>query len=565
MSARKKAALTYSILTISLLPAYKLLASSLPSTSSLEKNTIAKQLGWVEDPLSTCGGYYLNEDLVGPAPGTNPKLVGITSHSGLLSQRTTSILEGSVTVTRSGQQLTANKAYLYRDPTGKLSAIDMIGDVSLRESNSLIVGKKGRYNFDTETKALIDILYRTGVNKGSKNDTKKKTADDEKDNKSTGLTAWGRAYEFSQTDPKIYELSRASYSTCPPINPTWRVKASHIVLDKNTGRGYATNARILVKNIPVFYLPYINFSIDKQRKTGFLWPTIGSSNQWGPYMVAPFYWNMAPNYDMTITPGLLTKRGVQLSDHFRYLTPTSEGNIKLAVLPNDKAFHDFQVSASENELYTHPTDTATQTASVTEAELNRLLSASDTRTGFLWRDDSRFNEHWSSHVDYNYASDDYYLRNFGRTLNEISANQLLQEGDVYYKGQNWNFTGRLQAYQTLHPINESPVLNQYRRFPQLILNGDYPDQAYGLEYFINNEVTHFDIRNTPGTMANLPIGNRLHTQPGISLPLYWSSFYVNPRAQLALTNYDLYKTTDTNTPNSKIALYPFWISPLAFH
>ena len=76
----------------------------------------------------------------------------------------------------------------------------------------------------------------------------------------------------------------------------------------------------------------------------------------------------------------------------------------------------------------------------------------------------------------------------------------------------------------MHPIDDPLLQNQYRRFPQLILNGDYPDQAFGLEYFINNELTHFDIRNTPGTVANLPIGNRINTQPGISLPLTWSLF-----------------------------------------
>ncbi|MBX3708168.1 MAG: LPS-assembly protein LptD [Gammaproteobacteria bacterium] len=560
MSVRKKSTLIITILAIYLIfiPFIALSATektAVPST--LASETIAKQLGWVDNPASDCGGYYLEQPFVYSTEAEKDNAVTVTSGGGLLSQRTTSLLEDKVTITRQGQQMTANKAYLYRDPTtGKLSTIDMIGNVRLREPNSLIIGKKGRYRFETKSKSLIDILYRTSIHTNKIIAPHLSPKDIQNERKVTGLTAWGGAYEFSQTHPKIYELSRASYSTCSPVNPTWQVKASHIVLNKNTGRGYATHARVLVKNIPVLYIPYINFSIDKQRKTGFLWPTLGGSNKWGPYVLAPFYWNLAPNYDMILTPGILTKRGVQLSDNFRYLTSTSEGNINFSILPSDKAFHDFQSSAKHNPQYTNPVDTPTQTASVTQAELNRLLHASDTRKGLLWRNDSRFNEHWSSHIDYNYASDDYYLRDFGRSLNEISANQLLQEGDLYYKGQNWNFTGRIQAYQTLHPINESPVLNQYRRFPQLILNGDYPDQPYGLEYFINNEITHFDILNTPGSPANLPIGNRLHTQPGISLPLYWSSFYINPRLQLALTDYNLHQTADTGTPISKHRALP---------
>lgn len=556
MSA-KKTTLHYLII-LCFLPLAASSAVSVPASNhTLAQETLAKQLGWVSSTENNCGGYYLEQPFIYPV-NENEDLVAVTSQSGLLSQRATSVLEGKVTVNRSGQQMTANKAFLYRDPaTGKLTAVDMIGNVNLREPNTLIVAKRGRYNFETKTKSLIDILYRTALNTG-KETANKGPEENEQERQVPGLSAWGKAYEFSQTESRIYELENASFTTCPPVDPAWRVKASHIVLNKNTGRGYATNARILVKDVPVFYFPYINFSIDKQRKTGFLWPTVGGSGKWGPYFLAPFYWNMAPNYDMTITPGLLTKRGVQVTDNFRYLTHTSEGRINLGILPADKAFTDFQHAASQNPAYTNPVDTADQPASVTTAELTRLLNSSSTRKGLFWRDDSHYNDHWSSHVDFNYAGDDYYLRDFGSNLNEITQNQLLQEGDVFYKSQNWNFTGRVQAYQTLHPINESPVENQYRRFPQLILNGDYPDQPGGFEYFINTDITHFDIRNTPGTDANLPIGNRLHAQPGVSLPLYWPSFYVNPRLQLALTNYNLYQTAQTGAPTSKNRSVPIF-------
>lgn len=513
---------------------------------------IARQLGWVQSPSNFCGGYYLSEPLIFPLGNKEDDTVSITSNCGLLSQKSTSTLEGGVTVTRGAQQLTANKAYLYRDPaTGKLYYIDMIGNVNLRENSSLVVARNGRYYFDNKAKSLFDIVYRTPID-GSKIAKQKSIGT------VTELIANGRAKEFSQKKPLVYDLTQASYSTCPPLNPAWRVKASHIVLDKNSGRGYATHARIEVKDIPVFYFPYINFPIDKTRKTGFLWPLMGSSNKWGPYLQTPYYWNMAPNYDMTITPGILSKRGFLLTDNFRYLSPTSEGNLYFGLLPNDQAFREWQQSASINPLFTNPVQFPTpgQTASVTQAEFNRLLDSSTTRRSFVWRDNSRYNEHWSSHVDFNYAGDDYYLQDFGRTLNEITANQLLQEGDLYYNSQNWNFTGRVQTYQTLHPLKEAPVLNQYRRFPQLILNGDYPDQKFGLEYFVNSEVTHFSILNTPGSEVTMPIGNRLHLQPGISLPIYQPSFFINPRIQLAMTDYNLYQTSDTNTPGNKKRTLP---------
>lgn len=549
MSARKKNNhRTWMVIGTCLFPLIATSASGSnpsPQAHSLARDSIARQLGWVESSDFACGGYYLEQPLIYPAEADrNSPVEIITTSQGLLSFRSTSTLEGGVTISRFGQQLTANKAYLYRNPaTGKLTAVDMIGNVHLRDANTLVIGKKGRYSFETKTKSLIDILYRTTVNTEQHEPPEVSAQEMTHERIITTPTAWGQAYEFSQTQPRIYELSQTTYTTCPPVSPAWQVKASHIVLNKNTGRGYATHVRLLVKSVPVLYMPYLNFSIDKQRKTGFLWPIYGGGNQTGPSIYAPFYWNMAPNYDMTITPGILTKRGFMLSDNFRYLTETSNGNVYASVLPGDSAFADYK--RTKQDEFSNSSDP------VVQAELRRLEEASTTRKAFYWREDSRFTPNWSSHVDFNYAGDDYYLRNFGSNLNEITANQLLQEGSVSYQGQNWNFIGRLQTYQTLHPIDESPVQNQYRRFPQLILNGDYPDQPLGLEYFINNEVTHFDIRNTPGSEVNLPVGNRFHIQPGISLPIYTPYYYFNPRLQFAMTAYSLTQTTDTGAPGTK--------------
>lgn len=514
--------------------------------------TLASQLGWKEDDQLKCGGYYLEPSFAYPVNNTKKSTIAITGNQGLFSQRGTSTLEGEVSITRYGQQLTAKKAYLYRDPaTGKLSSVEVLGDVHLREPNTLVVAKKGKYAFESGAKTLYDIIYRTSLLNGREILGPRISSEAMQTNRMiTSLTAWGSADEFYQGEPQQYEFTNASFSTCPPISPAWRVKAGHIVLDKMSGRGYATNARVLIKGVPVFYAPYINFPLDNRRKSGFLWPTFGSTSSFGPYVLLPFYWNLAPNYDSTFTLGMLTKRGLQVSDNFRYLTPTSSGSINVSVLPGDSLFADQQTAYKEQF--------GSNTNSTIQAELNRLLNASTTRKGLYWRDTSRFNEHWSTHVDFNYAGDDYYLQDFGNNLSDRTQNQLLQEGVISYKGENWNFNGRLQAYQTLHPIMENGqvVQNQYRRFPQLILNGDYPDQPLGLEYFINNEATHFDIRNTPGTAANQPIGNRLHTQPGISLPLVWPYFYINPRVQAALTHYDLYQTAATSTPNIKRRAIP---------
>lgn len=506
--------------------------------------SIAKTLGWVPNNENECGGYYLEAPFVYPAFVEKDNLVEIIGRKGIASLKGTSTLDDAI-IYRADQQITADKAYVYRDDRShKLKEIKLVGNVHLREPNTLIVGDEGWYWLANRRKLFTHIRYRTALS-GKQIAGPKQVSPQarRKERKITLLTAWGTATQFTQDKPLTYQFQNASFTTCPPIHPAWRIKAKHIVLDKNNGRGYATHARLLVNNVPVLYTPYINFPIDRKRKSGFLWPTLGlSSAKWGQYLLLPYYWNMAPNYDMTITPGLLSKRGLQISDYFRYLSTTSRGFLHLSIDPYDPAFKTYQNEMTEKyQNNSNP---------VYQSELNRLLTASTARKGFWWRDDSRFNDHWSSHIDFNYASDDYYLRDFGNSLNEITQDQLLQQAEIYYKGENWNFIGRLHGYQTLHPIEEAFVANQYRRLPQLILDGDYTDLPLGLEFFINNEITHFDILKDPGFTVSKRTGNRLHAQPGVSLPFYTPYFYINPRFQLALSKYNLYQPTNSHLPTN---------------
>lgn len=547
MSAKKilKSSLTSGVIFFSLLTlsaATPLNKSDKPLACSWAAETVAQALGWVESNENNCGGYYLEPPFISPQTDEHKRMVTITSNHGLVSQHGTSFLEQEVTINRFQQQITANKAFVYRDTNGKLSSVDLIGDVHLREPNTLVIAKKGRYQFASGSKSLMNIIYRTGLLAGQHTILGPRVPVDltRKERKVTNLTAWGQAHEFAQNEPRVYELYGATYTTCPPINPAWYLQGSHIVLNKNTGKGYATHARLYIKDIPVVYIPYLNFSIDNQRKTGFLKPTIGTRNKWGPYSLFPFYLNLAPNYDMTITPGILTKRGLFITDNFRYLSPIGNGNLNFSFLPEDREFAKFkkqQVRENKNS-----------TNAITQAELRRLLDSTDTRKAFYWRDNTQYNDHWSSTVDINYAGDDYYLNNFGNNLNEVSKNQLLQEADLYYKGEYWDFTGRLQAYQTLHPVDQPNVDNQYRRFPQFILNGDYPDQPFGFEYFLYSEASNFTFLKTPGSNLELPIGQRMHIQPGISWPVFRPNFFFTPRAQFALTQYHLRQNQATATP-----------------
>lgn len=507
------------------------------NTHNLTETAIAKDLGWIPSNENRCGGYYLEQPFTFSKELANTDRVEVTADQMLFAQHGTSVGQGKVTITRFGQQIIANKAYLYRDPaTGKLSTIDLVDDVTLRQPDSLVIARTGRFDLKTKGETLHDILYRTTIYSDPKLQKQPVYTHEELQTarKLTHLTAWGQAGEFEQTDTQIYEFQQASYSTCPPLSTSWRVKADKIELNKNTGRGVARHARIYVKGIPIFYTPYINFPIDARRQTGFLTPTLGTSSKTGAYLRTPFYWNTAPNYDSTITPAFLSKRGIQISELFRYLTPTSSGNVYVSVLPNDKEFADLQESYQAQ--YQSSSDPFIQ------AELRRLQNDSDTRKSLYWLNNTRFNEHWTANVDYSYVSDDYYLTDLTNNFNTVTANQLLQEGQIAYQGQYWKTLARMQNYQTLHPVDQNVVQNQYSRFPDIVIEGDYPG-THNLDYFILNDVTHFNITNTPGSFIIAPTGNRLHIQPGVSWSFNRPYFYFTPRLQFAATQYELSNVT----------------------
>lgn len=517
----------------------------MPLQTAIAQDKQADQiLGWVDKPNAFCGGYYHEPFATAlPPSDQHDNAIHITGDDTLFSQRDTTILKGHVSFRRYDETIRADKATLSREQEAShaFRQIELTNNIDIQQPNTIVKANRGTYDFKTKVKFFYDVAYRL-LMLGHRPVGKQSvvTSSTEVNKPGEPLTAWGTANQIKQVDIGAIDLTEASYSTCPPIHPLWLMKARDITLDRESGRGSATHVTLRVKEVPIFYLPYINFPIDARRKTGLLWPSFGTQNG-APYVSAPFYWNIAPNYDMLLTPTLFSNRGIMLADTARYLHSNGHGDLNLSILPDDRYFDTFKT----DNMTPNPADT-----SAIQASKTRLANSSTTRYAFVWHDDMRYNDHWSSHVNISQTSDDYFLRDFGNTLQDVSLNQLLQEAEMAYQSQHWRFLGRLQAYQTLHPFNEAVTLNQYRRFPQLTLSGQYPEQQYGLEYFMGSELTNFDIRKTPGADIGLPIGQRGHVQPGVSLPLTGSFGFITPRLQLALSQYNLHQTSDTATPNT---------------
>lgn len=491
---------------------------------------LIKRLGWVtvDDPNNVCGGYYVEPKLSAfgqPTETMQQSQTSITYHEATFSQTEPSIFSGNVVVIQSGRRLVSDKAIVYRDPnTGKLIAIDLRGNIQIFEPGRMIAGEAAHLSFDQKSGYINNVTYRILLAKDDQIAADEQSLNEDTE-RLTSTTGWGQATHAIQSAPGEYEFRNATYTTCPPTENQWRVEARNIKIDRAKERGVARDVKLTVGGMPVFYTPYLSFPTSKKRKTGFLFPSSGSSTNGGFEFSLPFYWNMAPNYDMTITPRYYSRRGVLFDDLFRYLTPDSVGQFRLDFLPNDHHFKKFKSTAEKS----YPN----------EFGLPALLHASNKRGLFSWQNTTQFDPHWASLIDYTSVSDDYFFQDFGGIPALFGTNQVERQANVTYTGENWNFIGMLQGYHTLHPVNRQPINNLYSRVPEFDLNADYPDAFDGFDFITQNQAVYFNRSIGPGEIFTPLRGSRFNTTPGISYPIYHSSGFFIPNIMLNATQYAL--------------------------
>lgn len=430
-----------------------------------------------QDGLSCHFGY---EDQFLPFTAADPEQseIDVKADDVQLLQNGTSVFSGDVDVTRAGQQLSSQRA-TYNRNTGDVTAS---GDVRLRDSETIIDAERAEWSLSDDKGMMLDAEYRVRQ-----------------------MHARGEASHVLRRGKTNTDMKNATYTTCPEGDNAWKLKANTVHLDHEKAVGEAKHVVLHMRGVPVFYTPYINFPLNDERKSGFLVPSIGSSDETGFDLSTPYYWNIAPNLDATITPRYMADRGLMLNGQFRYLFESGEGEVEASFLGSD------DLEKDGDEINPH---------------------FQEDRELFSWQHLSRFDNRWRARVDYNYVSDKNYFEDFGSSLNLSSRTHLNRLVETGYIGNNWDFTARLQGYQTLADVAEP-----YKRLPQLLLRGFLPDQALGLTYELDAEYVEFDHEDRVE-------GQRIDFEPAISLPMGTSAFYATPRVALNHTRYNL--TNDTN-------------------
>ncbi|MBA4381465.1 MAG: LPS-assembly protein LptD [Sideroxydans sp.] len=291
---------------------------------------------------------------------------------------------------------------------------------------------------------------------------------------------------------KEYELEGATYTTCPIDNDDWLLKMSRLDIDRTSQIGTAYNARVLFMGLPILYTPWMNFPLSDKRRSGLLGPTFGSTTTGGREVTIPLYLNVADNFDATLSPRYMNKRGTQLNNEFRYLQPNAVGEVHADVLQSDK------------------------------------ISQAD-RTRFSLKHAQQLGGGFSGYLNLNRVSDNNYYRDLADNLNATSQTNLLQEGVLNYSGGWWSAVARVQHYQTLQdPL--APVAQPYWRQPQIGVNANRT--AFGSNVSVTGE--YVDFRHPDLN------GQRMMIYPSISYPLLNApGYFLTPKIGVHSTRYIL--------------------------
>lgn len=491
---------------------------------------IANILGWIptEEICLFCHGYFKEPLIVNrflqSASVKKKHTIITTKNSSTVKTKRASFLKKDLVVTRLSHVVNANKAYVYWDKkTDQIKKIVLVGRVHLHESGKLIVADRGKLTRYPKTAIFKNVAYLVYNNK-------------------SGIpqfhypfNAWGTAQYATRDISQVITLRNATYSTCDPTNPTWWLSAKTLVLNKQEHRGEAYNTLLWFYDFPVFYFPYYNFPTDNYRKTGFLTPRIGLNDSSNGFFSFPFYWNMAPNYDLTLIPEFMIKRGFNINALFRFLSVRSSDDMYLSYLPNDTVFQQFRketLSKFSNPVYNNN--------SLYTPYLNQLQNMKNQRGFFSINEHTIFNSRWSLNVMLNYVTDPYLFQDLDGQMHADSlSNQLLNQVDFQYSGLHWKFNGMLQAYQTLHLISQifEPTFDQYARLPDFNVDGYYPDIALHMDFNLNAEAINFSYQSdfAPGKL----IGQRFHIRSGLSFPFYFASGYLIPQIWADTTTYNI--------------------------
>ena len=391
------------------------------------------------------------------------------------------VFTGSVDIMQGNSRLQADEVQLHqKEAPGQpepVRTVDALGNVHYDDNQVILKGPKGWANLNTKDTNVWEGDYQM-----------------------VGRQGRGKADLMKQRGENRYTiLDNGSFTSCLPGSDTWSVVGSEIIHDREEQVAEIWNARFKVGPVPIFYSPYLQLPVGDKRRSGFLIPNAKytTTNYFEFYL--PYYWNIAPNMDATITPHYMHRRGnIMWENEFRYLSQAGAGLMELDYLPSDKVYED-----------EHPNDDSSR------------------RWLFYWNHSGVMDQVWRFNVDYTKVSDPSYFNDFDNKYGSSTDGYATQKFSVGYAVQNFNATVSTKQFQVFSEQNTS----SYSAEPQLDVNY-YQNDVGPFDTRIYGQTVHF-----VNTRDDMPEATRVHLEPTINLPLSnnWGS--INTEAKLLATHY----------------------------
>ena len=470
---------------------------------------------------SLCLGWYQEPDRPGLSDNRDPNTLPLSAEAdrAIYQKNGESLFSGEV-VLRQGNRQLQTQALQFSKAQDKAT---ISSPFKLREPGILIAGEQGEYFVKDGAATASNAVYLMH------------------DRPMRGV-----AKELARSSDGAIDLFNATYTSCPHNANFWSIKGTSFHLDPVKGYGSADGATLRILDVPIFYAPRFYFPIDDKRHSGFLYPTVSHDSDNGLNISQPYYINLAPNYDMTLTPRVMTNRGLLLENEFRYMTKHQTGELGAAFLGNDG-------KRDENRNYKE----------------NRWL--------INWRHNHQVTDYFNYSINYADASDKDYLDDFGTELNVGSQSPLWQQLQMQLHNRTdvanhqWQLNARFQQAKSMLIDADDP----YQREPQFTLNGEWKlgggftwnyfadynyfnrneDWQYKRKYWVDQANDVEDSIFGPGSASSISnaIGERFWAQTGLKYRLSNDWSFIEPSISYRYLNYHLDRLGDPYVDNAMAA------------
>jgi LPS-assembly protein len=379
------------------------------------------------------------------------------------------LLEENVEITRGPTVLNADKASydIVEDQ------IEASGDIRMRRGGDRFTGTEAKVKIDTGQGYVLCPTYQLELN-----------------------NAQGQAERIDFISRDEATVIQGTYSTCEGPDPDWYLRASKLDIDQGNEKGTAYGSVVYFKDVPILGMPVISFPLTDARKSGFLPPTLGTSSRSGFEVTVPYYFNIAPQRDLTIYPRIISKRGMQLGLQGRYLGETYTGETRVEGMPDDRLFGRQRYAGSSTHRQT--------------------LAPG-----------------WVYAHNLNAASDDEYPNDFSSTITAASQRLLERNMHLSYSDTFWSSSILASNYQVLQDPR-SPIARPYDRLPQISLQTGRQN-VNGFDWDVKSQVASF-------YHPDFVRGERMVVNPRLTYPIVAPGYFITPSVSVHGTYYSLSNT-----------------------